>query len=63
MVGGYLTEIQGQQHLPYALAATFEEVLEMMGIVVFIYGLLCYIREWSNNLLINVKIKDSKDSI
>ncbi len=60
MVGSYFAELQGQQHLPYALIATLEEVMEMMGIIIFIYGLLVYIRQWSNNFEIEFHVSSSK---
>ena len=56
IVGSYWTEVEGQQNLIYALMATLEEVLEMIGIIVFIYGLLAYIKVWQNYLQINIKI-------
>lgn len=59
MVGSYFAELQGQQHLPYALIATLEEVMEMSGIIIFIYGLLVYIRQWSNNFGIEVHVSSN----
>ncbi len=56
MVGSYWTDLEGQQNLVYALMATLEEVMEMMGIIILIYGLLNYIKEWHNHLKINIKI-------
>lgn len=41
-IGGLLAGTAGEQTLAYGLAATFEEGLEMLGVVVFIYALLCY---------------------
>ncbi len=55
MVGGYWTDLEGQQNLVYALMATLEEVMEMMGIIVFIYGLLTYLKVWQNELKIHIK--------
>jgi hypothetical protein len=56
MVGSYVAELQGQQHLPYALLATVEEVMEMMGIVVFIYGLLDYMATWIPAIYLQIKL-------
>ena len=56
MVGSYWTDLEGQQNLVYALMATLEEVMEMMGIIVLIYGLLNYIKNWYNDLNISIKI-------
>jgi hypothetical protein len=56
MVGSYWTDLEGQQNLIYALMATLEEVMEMMGIIVLIYGLLTYIKREQDHLQINIKI-------
>ncbi|BAZ44926.1 hypothetical protein NIES4102_19430 [Chondrocystis sp. NIES-4102] len=56
MVGSYLAEAQGQQHLPYALAATVEEILEMIGTVIFIYGLLYYLSKWQEKISLHLNI-------
>ena len=58
MVGSHLAEAQGQQHLPYALVATVEEIMEMAGIVTFIYGLLHYLGNWANNIDLKIEIED-----
>jgi hypothetical protein len=37
----------GTQHLGYAILTNIEEVLEMVGILIFIHGLLLYMeRTW-----------------
>ncbi len=56
MVGSYIAEAQGQQNLVYALIATVEEVMEMGGIIVFIYGLLYYLREWNDKVNLEITI-------
>ena len=56
MIGSHLAEAQGQQYLPYALIATVEEVMEMSGIIMFIYGLLYYLSQWSNILNLQIDI-------
>lgn len=56
MVGSYWTDLEGQQNLVYALMATLEEVMEMMGIIVFIYGLLSHLKQEQDHLQINIKI-------
>ena len=58
MIGSYLAEAQGQQYLPYALIATVEEVMEMSGIIMFIYGLLYYLSQWSDKLNLQINILD-----
>ena len=56
MIGSYIAEAQGQQNLLYAMTATLEEVMEMTGLIVFIYGLLCYLRWWLNKLNLEITI-------
>ena len=63
LVQGYWTGLEGKVNLAYALMATVEEVMEMMGVIVFIYGLLYYIREWKTDLHFLVKIIDHKKKI
>ncbi len=58
MVGSYFAEAQGQQHLTYALVATVEEFMEMVGMVMFIYGLLYYLREWAKTLDLRIDISN-----
>ena len=58
MVGSYYDGIDGQQNLVYAMLATIEEVMEMMGCVVFIYGLLTYLGELSAGIQVNFHIKN-----
>jgi hypothetical protein len=42
MVGGRFAESYGVQNMRYQMIATVEELLEMLGIVVFIYALMSY---------------------
>ena len=56
LVQGYWTGLEGKMNLAYALMATVEEIMEMMGVIVLIYGLLYYIREWKTDLHFLVKI-------
>jgi hypothetical protein len=64
MVGSYVAEAKGQQYLPYALITTVEEVMEMVGIIIFIYGLLYYLARWMQDLELQIKIlgTESKNS-
>ncbi len=41
-LGGWYTTLYGQQNMTYALLTTLEELLEMLGVVVFIYALMSY---------------------
>jgi len=58
MVGSIYDGIDGQQNLVYAMLATIEEVMEMMGCVVFIYGLLTYLGELRADIQVNFHIKN-----
>lgn len=58
MVGSYYDGIDGQQNLVYAMLATVEEVMEMMGCVVFIYGLLTYLGELNADIGVDFYIKN-----
>jgi hypothetical protein len=42
-VSGMQASLHGEQNLTYHLVITVEELLEMTGIVIFIYALLDYI--------------------
>lgn len=42
LIGGAYAELHGTHSLTYGLIATAEEALEMMGTIVFIWGLLVY---------------------
>ncbi|NEN89956.1 MAG: hypothetical protein F6K48_13985 [Okeania sp. SIO3H1] len=58
MVGSYYDGIDGQQNLVYAMLATVEEVMEMMGCVVFIYSLLTYLGELDADIGVSFYIKN-----
>lgn len=61
MVGSHYAELEGQQHLTYALVTSIEEAMEMMGAVVFIYGLLFYIGRWTQEIQAQIKILDANN--
>lgn len=42
MVGGYYASLYDTNNFVYEMLVTIEELFEMLGVVVFIYGLLCY---------------------
>jgi hypothetical protein len=56
MVGSQFAESIGQQNIVYALIATVEEILELNGIIMFIYALLYYLSQWSNQLELQIEI-------
>ena len=58
MIGSHYAESIGQQHILYASIATGEEFLEMTGIVVFIYALLAYLRQWNSQFDLDCHILD-----
>ncbi|WP_337885796.1 hypothetical protein [Fischerella thermalis] len=60
MVGGYYANYYTQTNMIYALITTVEEVLEMMGIIVFIYALLSYISFYMNGIDVGFHIMDRK---
>ncbi|MEG5033503.1 hypothetical protein [Microcoleus sp. AT3-D2] len=56
MIGGYLFSTTGMESLPYLIVATLEESLEMVGIVVFIHGLISYIKTYLGGVSWNIYI-------
>jgi hypothetical protein len=56
MIGSYVAEAQGQQNLTYALVATAEEIMEMIGVIIFIYGLLYYLSNWAEKINLQISI-------
>lgn len=56
MVGSVVAFYYHQQSLIYSLVAIVEEIMEMMGVIVFMYGLLVYIREWQEKINLEIKI-------
>lgn len=44
-IGGYYTQLYGENTLSYTMIATVEEGLEMAGVIVFIWSLLIYLSE------------------
>ncbi|MBD1826036.1 hypothetical protein H6F71_00730 [Microcoleus sp. FACHB-61] len=44
--GGYIFTTTGMESLPYLIVASIEELLEMLGIVVFIHALISYIKTY-----------------
>ncbi len=44
LIGGYIADTYGFKTLSYGIASSIEEILEMLGIVIFIRGLLTYIQ-------------------
>ena len=55
MIGGAIVESTGRDNFTYLLYMTFEELLEMLGIAIFIYALLSYMDY--NNQTFTIYIK------
>ncbi|MEG4572841.1 hypothetical protein QUA56_09090 [Microcoleus sp. N3A4] len=60
MVCGYYADVAGQRNLIYGLMASVEEILEMVGVLVFIYALLSYIGSHIENIDVRLKIVDNQ---
>ena len=56
LIGGYQADINGQENMLYSVLTTIEESLEMIGLLLFIYALLTYIRNYSPNVLFHIKV-------
>ena len=50
MLGGFAASSFGESAAIYAMAATIEELLEMIGIALFIYSLLSYMSTYMSSL-------------
>ncbi len=57
IVGGYLADTIGFNTKGYWIVSTIEELLEMFGIVIFIYGLLSYIQSQVEELHFSLSFK------
>jgi hypothetical protein len=44
VIGGYYASLYGPTNMTYALITTLEELLEMMGVIAFLYALMSYLR-------------------
>jgi hypothetical protein len=58
-ISGMHAETHGEQNLTYALMYTVEELLEMLGAIVFMYALITYITIKFNNFSIEFKPKSN----
>lgn len=54
IIGGPWAELHGQENITYALMTTCEELLEMTGILVFIYALMSYIASELSDLFFHI---------
>ena len=60
VLGGYLGDTIGFNTKGYWIVSTIEELLEMFGVVIFIYGLLSYIQSHLEELHFAVSFKKQK---
>jgi hypothetical protein len=61
MVCGYYADVVGQRNLIYGLMVSVEEILEMIGVIVFIYALLSYIGSHLENIDLRFIIADREE--
>lgn len=54
LIGGPIDWQYGRDSPPYALVSTIEEILEMSGVVIFIYALLAYITDEFDEVRITI---------
>lgn len=59
LLGGYEASVNGIDSMIYKILATIEEVLEMLGIVIFIHALHSYIILSLNELVLEVTLEDA----
>jgi len=62
LVGGYIVTHWGEDNMAWAVASTFEELLEMLGASIFIYALLSYMSSEKRSIVITVVEGDSISS-
>ncbi|OUL34509.1 hypothetical protein BV372_13805 [Nostoc sp. T09] len=60
MLGGLYASHYGETNIIYVLMTTIEEVLEMLGIIAFIYALLTYMSAHMKGVDVGIHIIDSK---
>ena len=60
LIGGYIVDTFGYNNTFYGISAMLEEMLEMLGIVVFIHGLLTYIQSQLIELHFSLSFQETK---
>ena len=58
MIGGYHSQMYGENNFAYGMITTIEESLEMMGILVFIYSLLFYLQNYLAKIDLSISFKN-----
>jgi hypothetical protein len=54
--GWYLSQVEASEDFPYSLLVAVEELLEMSGIVLFIYALLDHLRQRLEGAALRIRI-------
>jgi hypothetical protein len=58
MIGGYYVDNYQSDNIGFILITTVEEILEMLGIAIFIYALLSYITGYMKGINLGIQIGD-----
>ncbi len=62
LIGGYIADTYGFNNTFYGIVSSIEEILEMLGIVIFIHGLLTYIQSHLTELHLSLSFQPSVNS-
>ncbi|WP_209402303.1 hypothetical protein [Pseudozobellia sp. WGM2] len=62
IIGGQHDEMYGKHNLTYSLLYTIEELLEMIGVAIFLYALLVYIELYSGFENLKIKVESVSQS-
>ncbi len=54
-IGGWISSLYGEKNLAIIIESTFEETLEMLGVIVLTYGLLDYLRSEVKGALLRIE--------
>lgn len=63
VVESYIASGQGEENWPYVIALTVQEVLEMVGVILFIYALLEHMRDLTSGLDLTWTNADAEPSV
>ncbi len=63
LVGAYQASTAGEDNILYQIIVTVEESLEMLGIVVFIHGLISYIKTYLGGVSWNIYIPGKNSQV
>jgi hypothetical protein len=61
LIGEYYTNVYGENTIAYLTITTIEESLEMLGIVIFIYALLSYIKSHIEEVKFYLRFDSNRD--